>query len=240
MTFDSGPYTTAGGNFFAFLPLSTFTNSSTLNNLSLLANSQSPSTYLPPDTDPTVLAGYKAQHEILTNSLASPATASLEFIFGDTGIIPALQQPFSRGTVHINSTSPFTQPLINARYLSNPLDVYTLVSGFLYSRTIRATSAFHAISTLETYPGASVSSENETQIEEFARGIVTTENHHASTAAMLPRELGGVVDSQSRVYGVEGLRVADASVMPMIPAAHLQDTVYAVAERVSSFILAGD
>jgi choline dehydrogenase-like flavoprotein len=208
-----------------------------LDNLDQLAASQSPSTYLLPDTHSSVLAGYTAQHAILTRSLTSSTTASLEFIFDDSVIIPSLQQPFSRGTVHINSTSPFTAPRINGRYLSNPLDLFTLVSGFLYARTIRATSALQAISALEVYPGASVSSES--QIEAFVRGGVDTENHHAGTASMLPRGLGGVVDSQLRVYGVEGLRIVDASVMPMIPAAHLQDTVYAVAERAADFILRG-
>jgi hypothetical protein len=233
-----GPYTTAGGNFFAFLPLSTFTNNSALNNLDLLATSQSPSIYLPPDTHPSVLAGYTAQHAILTRSLTSSDTASLEFIFDDSVIIPSLQQPFSRGTVHVNSTSPFAPPLIDGRYLSNPLDLSVLVSGFLYARKIRATSALQAISALEVYPGASVS--NESQIEAFVRGGVDTENHHAGTASMLPRELGGVVDSKLRVYGVEGLRIVDASVMPMIPAAHLQDTVYAVAEMAADLILQAD
>jgi len=65
---------------------------------------------------------------------------------------------------------------------------------------------------------------------------VDTENHHAGTAAMLPRDLGGVVDPELKVYGVQGLRVVDASVMPMIPATHLQATVYAIAEKVSRFI----
>lgn len=131
------------------------------------------------------------------------------------------------------------QPVIDPRYLSNPLDLYTLVAGFLYARTIRATPALQAISALEVYPGSSVSSEDEAQIEAFVRGGIDTENHHVGTAAMLPRELGGVVDSELRVYGVEGLRIVDASVMPMIPAAHLQGTVYGIAERAAAFIWGG-
>jgi choline dehydrogenase-like flavoprotein len=50
---------------------------------------------------------------------------------------------------------------------------------------------------------------------------------------MLPRDLGGVVDPDLRVYGVEGLMVVDASIMPLLPAAHLQATLYGVAEKVS-------
>jgi choline dehydrogenase-like flavoprotein len=74
------------------------------------------------------------------------------------------------------------------------------------------------------------------KIETFVRQSVATLNHHAGTAAMLPREWGGVVDAQLKVYGVEGLRVVDASIIPMLPAAHLQDTVYAVGEKAADLI----
>ncbi len=53
---------------------------------------------------------------------------------------------------------------------------------------------------------------------------------------MLLRELGGVVDSSLRVYGVKELRVVDASIVPMLPAAHFQATIYGVAEMVCLFI----
>lgn len=72
------------------------------------------------------------------------------------------------------------------------------------------------------------------EIENFIRDDLNTENHHGCTAAMLPRHLGGVVDPELRVYGVHGLRVIDASIMPMLPAAHLQATVYGIAEKVSA------
>lgn len=52
---------------------------------------------------------------------------------------------------------------------------------------------------------------------------------------MQPRKLGGVVSPRLEVYGVEGLRIVDASVMPLIPGTHLQATVYAVAEKVCLF-----
>jgi hypothetical protein len=220
-----------GGNFFAFLPLSTFSNSTTFISE---ASTQQPAQYLLPNTNPTIISGYAAQHALLTKEISSNSAANLEFIFGDTSIIPGLQKPFSRGRVSINSTSPFATPVINPRYLSNPLDISSLVAGFKFARTIRNSSALQAIDIIETYPGASVQTDG--QIEEFIREGVDTLHHHVGTASMLPRELGGVVDSSLRVYGVKGLRVVDASVIPMLPAAHLQATIYGVAEKVCLFI----
>jgi hypothetical protein len=223
-----GPFTTLGGNVFAFLPLGAFSNTSAL---SLAAAAQQKPYYLSPNTPVTVQAGYKAQFALLTSDISSSSIAYLEFIFDDSAILPALHQPFSRGTVLINSTSPFDSPVINPRYLSNPLDLNLLVAGFQYARTIRGTKAMRSISVIETYPGTSVTTVE--QIEEFVREGVDTEHHHAGTASMLPRKLGGVVDPELRVYDIEGLRIVDASIIPMLPAAHLQATMYGVAEKVS-------
>lgn len=60
-----------------------------------------------------------------------------------------------------------------------------------------------------------------------------TEYHVSGSCIMLPRASGGVVDSNLLVYGTANVRVVDASMMPLVPAAHLQATIYAVAERVS-------
>lgn len=88
------------------------------------------------------------------------------------------------------------------------------------------------VDTFETYPGSSVVTDE--QIEAFVRAGVDTEHHHAGMASMLPRELGDVIESKLRVYGLNGLRVVDASIIPMLPAAHLQSTLYGIAEKVSS------
>lgn len=55
---------------------------------------------------------------------------------------------------------------------------------------------------------------------------------------MLPEEMGGVVDTELRVYGVENLRVVDSSVVPLLPPGNLQSTVYALAERAADIIKA--
>ena len=67
------------------------------------------------------------------------------------------------------------------------------------------------------------------------RGI-GTEYHYSGTAAMLPLELGGVVDSELRVYGTSNLRIVDISIFSVIPGAHLQAVVYAVAEKAADII----
>lgn len=70
----------------------------------------------------------------------------------------------------------------------------------------------------------------------YVREVLTTAWHPVGTAAMLPRELGGVVDAELRVYGVGNLRVVDASILPIVVSAHTQGTVYAIAEKVSRFL----
>ncbi|KAH0115155.1 hypothetical protein KCU66_g11083, partial [Aureobasidium melanogenum] len=70
------------------------------------------------------------------------------------------------------------------------------------------------------------------EILEFIKANVQTEFHPSGTCAMLPLDLGGVVDPQLLVYGTQNLRIVDASIMPVIPASHLQAVVYGIAEKV--------
>jgi hypothetical protein len=229
---DLGPFTTVGENLLVFLPLSNYTNATLLHETAL---SQSPSSYLPSDTHPTVLAGYTAQHALLTSSLISEESATLEIIFNDQVLLSGLEAPFTRGSITINSTSVFSSPIIDPNYISNPLDIQILTAAIRYTRTILQTKAFASLNPVELVPGSDQDSDEE--IEAFIKSGLGSLSHHCGTASMLKRELGGVVDERLNVYGIKGLRVVDASVMPMIPAAHLQSTVYAVAEKVSYSLL---
>ncbi|KAL8804198.1 MAG: hypothetical protein Q9200_005922, partial [Gallowayella weberi] len=84
----------------------------------------------------------------------------------------------------------------------------------------------------ETSPDVQSGDDDDRAIEAAVRNITTsTWSHPVGTCAMLPRKYGGVVDSGLKVYGVQGLSVVDASVMPMIVASHTSSTVYAVAEK---------
>lgn len=74
------------------------------------------------------------------------------------------------------------------------------------------------------------------ELLDLVKGNLTTEFHPSGTTAMLPRELGGVVDTDLKVYGTTNLRVVDAGVMPMVLGAHLQAAVYGIAERAADII----
>ncbi|KAL4780328.1 hypothetical protein BJX76DRAFT_360935 [Aspergillus varians] len=145
--------------------------------------------------------------------------------------------PFSRGSVHIASSDPAATPILDPRYLSHPLDLDIM------TRNLLEVQKLHRVSPLSTYlkpngrrnhPDAYIAS-----IDAVKRCLVdtaTTAFHYRGTVAMLPREKGGVVDERLVVYGTRNLRVCDASVFPLIPAANIQATVYAVAERAADII----
>ena len=79
---------------------------------------------------------------------------------------------------------------------------------------------------------------NEDVIDQIIDNGLRTEFHPSGTTAMLPLDHGGVVDSHLRVWGTQNLRVVDAGIFPMIPAAHLQAVVYGVAEKVTMTVSA--
>lgn len=146
-----------------------------------------------------------------------------------------LLHPLSRGSVNINTTaSPdaSSEPIVDYRALSNDIDLDILVEFVRFTRRYHFETSLAAYGPRETMPGAEVVERDD--IAGYIRGSVTpTEFHPSGTCAMLPRELGGVVDEALRVYGVESLRVVDASVIPLLPGANTCQTVYAVAEKVS-------
>ncbi len=97
------------------------------------------------------------------------------------------------------------------------------------------TKAMQQIGLLEVVPGPQYASD--AAIAAQLRNITLSSWQHPSgLLGMLPRKHGGVVDSELRVYGVNGLRVVDASIFPIIPATYTTPAVYAVAEKVMSLV----
>ncbi|KAH7322546.1 choline dehydrogenase [Stachybotrys elegans] len=165
-----------------------------------------------------------------------PAAGSELYGTSFISFVGCLMHPLSRGSVHIQSANIDDAPLINPNYLAEEHDLEALVEIVKYSRKLAETEPMRSQLGPEYEPGPEVVTDDD--IREFIRRTVVPVSHPASTAALLPREDGGVVDSKLRVYGVENLRVVDASIMPVLVSAHITSAVYGIAERAAEIILA--
>ncbi|KAJ6455580.1 alcohol oxidase [Mycena vitilis] len=141
----------------------------------------------------------------------------------------ALTHPFSSGSVHIASSDPLAAPAIDHRVLDNEIDLDILVRAVKFARKLCATPSLSAVVAREIIPGPAVQTDDE--IKDFIRSTIDTVFHPIGTAAMLPREDRGVVDPSLKVYGTANVRVIDASIIPIQLSAHIQATVYAIAEK---------
>lgn len=178
---------------------------------------------------PEVLAGYNAQKKIMLRGFLTNETGVHE---NANGGLVSPQRPLSRGYVEITSADPFANVDLAWRTVSHPFDMTVAIEGTRFIRKVMVPAHFPAgVNPRELSPGASVSTDE--QIAAHVRSVMTPTFFHTSCSAhMGPREFGGVVDSKLRVYGTKNLRVVDCSIIPMIPATHITNTVYAIAEKV--------
>jgi len=140
----------------------------------------------------------------------------------------------SVGSININPSNPDAEPIVDYRALSNPIDVDLMVEYIQFYRRFLKSPDFAPYSPTAVNPPDSLEGEG---LKTWVRdNYVASTYHPVGTAGKKPREKGGVVDEELRVHGVKKLRVVDASVIPLIPAANTQSTVYMIAEKVS-FIL---
>ncbi|KXL43916.1 GMC oxidoreductase [Acidomyces richmondensis BFW] len=224
----TGPFTTPAIEGVAFPSLPYIVDGSTA--IAETASSQSPDQYLAAGTDPTVIAGYKQQLPLLIQALSSPTRAAYEILNANDGVLTVSNmRPFSRGSVTLNSPEPFDPPVINPRYCSNPVDAQVLVAAMLFNQRLIKTSSLSEMDPIQIYPPPNSTDE---ELVEYIGDKLQTEYHPSGTNAMMPLALGGVVSPELLVYGTSNLRVVDSSIMPMLPAAHLQAVVYGIAEKV--------
>ena len=144
------------------------------------------------------------------------------------------------GEVVLRSADPRDTPLINFHYFDEGSDtagedLQSVVAGIRFVRKLTAKLKERGLIAAEELPGDAVQSDQE--LMDFVRSVAW--GHHAScTCAIGPREAGGVLGSDFRVHGTEGLRVVDASVFPRIPGFFIVSAVYMVAEKAADVILA--
>jgi choline dehydrogenase-like flavoprotein len=93
------------------------------------------------------------------------------------------------------------------------------VASYQTARKLLQTPPLQSIYIEEFEPGVNIESDED--VEAYLKTVVNSDNHEVGTMAMMPEALGGVVDIQFRVYGLENVRVTDASIIPMPISSHM-------------------
>ncbi|TFY57491.1 hypothetical protein EVG20_g8527 [Dentipellis fragilis] len=135
---------------------------------------------------------------------------------------------------HINSSNPLAYPVINGNYLDNDYDVLTIANAVKLARRVGTVAPFSSIVVAETDPPPGELSDSD--LNDWVRTTANPGSHLIGTAAMAPQSLGGVVDGQLKVYGTTNVRIADASIMPLLIATHIQQPVFAIAEKLADIL----
>jgi choline dehydrogenase-like flavoprotein len=141
--------------------------------------------------------------------------------------------PRSRGRLRLRSPDPLAKPELVGNHLAEPEDMAAMVAGFHRARDIAGTEPLAAVRGRELVPGEEVRSEAE--VEDCIRRDVELLYHPAGTCRMGSDD-SAVVDPELRVRGLEGLRVVDASIMPVITGGHTHAPVVMIAEKAADLI----
>jgi choline dehydrogenase len=142
-------------------------------------------------------------------------------------------RPDSRGTLDHRSPDPADKPVIRPNYLDHPNDLRIMLSAAAFCRKLAAMAPFRDLVVEELRPGPDAT--DDAAIEQSIRATAGTVFHPCGTARMGSDDRA-VVDPELRVRGIEGLRVADASVFPLIPSPNIQPAALMVGERCAGFI----
>jgi choline dehydrogenase len=145
-------------------------------------------------------------------------------------------RPTSRGRLRLRSNDPFTAPAIQPDSLSTEQDMRDMLDGARFIRRLADTPAFRSVIEREIRPGPQVARTE--QLIEDIRQRVSTVFHPVSTCRMGPQAQQAVVDARLRVYGVQRLRVIDASVFPTLTSGNINAPTLMLAEKGADMLLA--
>ncbi|KAI1812269.1 FAD/NAD(P)-binding domain-containing protein [Poronia punctata] len=235
----TGPYSLGVGNAAAWLGMPVIAPD-TFEEIASRLEALDYATVLPTDVHSTVMAGYEAQMKHMAAAIRSKNTAFYNHVLtggATSGTIVDLH-PLSRGTVNIDPQSPFEgEPVVDYRALSNPVDLDIMVEIVRFTRRYYFDTRLKELGPRQIQPSDDV---DETEyLKDYLRQSVSPSYFHpVGTCAMMPRDLGGVVDEQLKVYGIKQLRVVDASIMPVLVGANTCQTTYAIAEKAADMIKA--
>jgi choline dehydrogenase len=148
-------------------------------------------------------------------------------------LVPTLIRPRSRGHVSLRSGNPLDAPCIHANYFSEPEDFERMIEGIRIAREIAAANTFAQYRGAEYLPGAKAQSKAD--LRAYIRNIAESLYHPVGTCKM-GKDTAAVVDSELRVRGMEGLRIVDASIMPVIPSGNTNAPTVMIAEKAAALI----
>jgi choline dehydrogenase-like flavoprotein len=154
---------------------------------------------------------------------------------GGVTINSAYLRPRSRGTVRLASADPRAAPLIDPNYWADPHDRAMSLEGLRMVREILGAGPLAPFVRAERLPGPEV--RTEADLVAYAHANCKTDHHPAGTCRM-GADAGAVVDPRLRLYGIEGLRVADASVMPTVVSSNTNAATIMIAEKAADMIRA--
>ncbi|MEM9628019.1 MAG: GMC family oxidoreductase N-terminal domain-containing protein [Pseudomonadota bacterium] len=147
-------------------------------------------------------------------------------------------RPSSRGHLEIRTPDPFDAPAIHPNYLATEDDRQAMIDGVRLARRIAETPAFDAVIDAELRPGLDAVSDED--LTAYVREQAWTVFHPCSTCRMGSDPARSVVDPKLRVHGLGGLRIADASIFPIIPSGNTNAPSIMVGEKAADLILEDD
>jgi len=140
-------------------------------------------------------------------------------------------RPNSRGIIHLTGSDPADPVSIDANYLGDPQDLKDLIAGLSMAREIGNSSALRPFTGREVAPG----SVSVAELEQFFRDGLGTHWHQSGTAKM-GRDAMSVVDGKLKVYGIDGLRIADASILPRVTTGNTMAPCVVIGEMGAAFL----
>jgi choline dehydrogenase len=150
-------------------------------------------------------------------------------------LYPYVTRPKSRGSVRLRTAHPMDPPAIDPAYFSDPADLRLTVEGLITCREVAMAEPFGRIGAREIRPGAEVTTRDD--LAAYVRRSARTVWHPVGTCRM-GADQGAVVDASLRLHGIEGLRVADASIMPNLVSGNTHAPCMMIGEKAADLILA--
>ena len=143
--------------------------------------------------------------------------------------------PRGRGAVELRSSDPLQLPAVRSNFLLDAHDRQAARDMFAFARRFFATAAMQELAGPELMPGATIA--DEAEIDRFIAGSLVSGAHPVGTCAMGKDPASSVVDSSLRVHGIEGLRIADASIMPTIIRGNTSAPAMMIGEKAADLML---